>query len=659
MDRPVSLTPTDLRKRLLRDITELKTKPYPNIELKIRDDDLSTACLILTPEGWGPLHLSVFFHDRYPLSPPRVRMDTSIIHPNVFSGYICASILNTHEGYTPAYTLKGIAIQLLSFFGSDSIEQDYGGAVDLGQFRGMARRKPYQPYHCQRCHFRPKPPKRSIPGLMYVSDSRAAHSPVVPAAATTGETRINPRLFFIDKLPPEVILRVLDVLDFEDLTSFSRAWERVGRLITYSNIVRLRELQCFVLKESHQREKLGVGVCVVFTGRQGNLQSEFDLISNKAYRDYRIRESIHGIPFQHWLPLPLSQRHWRQVGHDVQQALRSISEAAKIKDSITVLYAFMNDIVVRLNSDLQRPRDWTLGSEKSTLRHASEKAIESYFHLFHLLLCLATGPEGGSIVRDANRMIRAFMSGHTDKQAIPSLGYLLVALLISDIHPTEALMKAIVKEAITRNVVWMLDRKGAGMAELGYLESDAVSAYRLKKTFEGSRTSYRLLMFSQLFRATARPGPAEPRPANAPTSLPTPSGKSLTQLRDELFARHGAAPPGTAARLASEVRRLQQIDDFPSFLREMGVEIPSASAFTAFLRYSIKASAHKGYSKSTDVYFESLASLRIYRDPDIDANAVGAELGARGKAMRSLPDVEFAINRGKITFFPGRMVSRP
>ncbi|KXX74763.1 SUMO-conjugating enzyme ubc9 [Madurella mycetomatis] len=654
MDGAVSRMPTDLRKRLLRDITELKTKPYPNIELKIKDDDLSTACLILTPEGWEPLHLSVFFHDRYPLSPPRVRMDTSIIHPNVFSGYICASILNTHEGYTPAYTLKGIAIQLLSFFGSDSLEQAHGGTVDLGQFRGMTA---YQPYHCRQCHFRSKPPKRSIPGLMYIPDDQATQSPVAPTAATAEETWINPRLFFIDKLPPEVILRVLELLDFEDLTSFSRAWERVSRLITYSGIVRLRELQCFVLKESHQREKLGVGVCVVVNGRQGNLQSEFDLISNKAYRNYGIRESIHGIRFQHWLPLPLSHRHWRQVGHDAQEALRSISKAAKIKDSTTVLYTFMNDIVVRLNSDLQRPRDWTPGSEKSTLRHASEKAIESYFHLFHLLLCLATGPGGEYIVQDANRMIRAFMSGITDKQAIPSLGYLLIALLISDIHPTEALMKAIVKETIIRNVVWMLDRKGAGMAELGYLESDAVSAYRLKKTFEGSRTSYRLLMFSQLFRATARPSPSESRPTNVPTSLPTPSRKSLTQLRDELFARHGAPPPGTAVHLASEVRRLQQIDDFPSFLKEMGVEMPSASTFTAFLRHSIKASADKGYSKAIDIYFESLASLRIYRDPDTDRDAVEAELRKRGKALQSLPDVEFAINRGKITFFPGRRVS--
>lgn len=43
------------------------------------------------------------------------------------------------------------------------------------------------------------------------------------------------------------------------------------------------------------------------------------------------------------------------------------------------------------------------------------------------------------------------------------------------------------------------------MAELGYLEADAVSHYRLKKTFEGCRTSYRLLMLSELFQRVASP----------------------------------------------------------------------------------------------------------------------------------------------------------
>lgn len=125
-----------LRQRLLQDIAELQANPYPNIVLCMQDDSLEKACLLLTPSGKDPLHLTIEFGDDYPLNPPRVTIQSQVDHPNVLGNYICASILNTTEGYTPAYTLKGIAIQILSFFGSDRIEQeDDGESIDLNTYK--------------------------------------------------------------------------------------------------------------------------------------------------------------------------------------------------------------------------------------------------------------------------------------------------------------------------------------------------------------------------------------------------------------------------------------------------------------------------------------------------------------------------------------------
>jgi ubiquitin-protein ligase len=110
--------------RLLQDIAELQTKPYLNIELHLQEHDISTACLILTTEGYGPMHLTIGFNDDYPLSPPTIYMDSKIVHPNIKEGgNICASILETRMDYTPAYMLKRIAMQLLSFFSSERIQQ--------------------------------------------------------------------------------------------------------------------------------------------------------------------------------------------------------------------------------------------------------------------------------------------------------------------------------------------------------------------------------------------------------------------------------------------------------------------------------------------------------------------------------------------------------
>lgn len=288
---------------------------------------------------------------------------------------------------------------------------------------------------------------------------------------------------------------------------------------------------------------------------------------------------------------------------------------------------------------------------KSTLLHASEKAIESYFHLYHLLLCLAV--EDPSIVTDANETIKRFVAGQRDKKAVPKIGHLLIMLLISDVglattsdsqqQPTltlRELNKAIVTEAVTRNVVWMLDARGRNMHELSYMEPDNVSEYRLAKTFEASKTSYRLLMFLILMRKTVV--------ASTPTQPSTPAqSPTLSNLLTSLFARHGAPPPNTASNLASSIRRIQAIDNFSDFLLEMNIgyrspmdnsiqNIPGKIAFTSFLRDTVKASMEKGYSEWALEQEEALR-LRLVKEP-----GVGIRAGMRSRAVFG----------GKYTFFP-------
>ncbi|KAK1836746.1 SUMO-conjugating enzyme ubc9 [Podospora conica] len=674
---------TTLRKRLLSDIAELQAKPYPNIRLHITDRDVTKACLVLTPARSQPLHLRVSFPHDYPLRPPSVEIDTQIAHPNIFGTYICASILNTTDGYTPAYTLKGIAIQLLSFFSSESLEQDGGYEVNLDEYQARLQRRhgdrgQDNSFQCQSCRYGMPPSRRAGKRDKQLSPPDTRVRVLRPSTSACS----------IDTLPDELLLLIIEDLDFEELTMLARAWARVGDLITRFDVVRVRELQCFVVKEDFHTRKLGVGVSVGTQGRQGKLQSEFDLLSEAAFTQHKVRESIHHVPFSRWLPLPISHGHWRRVRNDADDALVQIAADARITGSDNVLYAFMNDVIVQLNADLEAPpghQNWRdMYRPASTLRHASEKAIESYFHLFHLLLCLAV--ERPSIVARANRMIADFLGGRTTKADVPNLGYLLTALLISDHHPTEALMKKIVTEAITRNVVWMLDGKGAGLLELGYLETDAISQYRLKKTFEGSRTSYRLLMFSELFRRTARPGPTStppqtPSPAPPPTAStpttsylhaatsppppapsPSPSDKTpLPHILTDLFSRHGAPPPGTAAHMAAEVRRLQKISDFPSFLREMGIATPSASAFTSVLRDTVRASATLGYSRDVEALAPQLALVRLRRDPTVTREGVAEELEGRGWR---LPEGEVAgrmvreAEAGMVGFFPGDVARR-
>ncbi len=615
-----------LQRRLLQDIAEFKSHPYPNIKLFMQDD-LQTACLLLTPSRKEPLHLTIVFGEQYPLQPPKVTIQSKIEHPNVFDNYICASILNTAEGYTPAYTLKGIAIQLLSFFSSERIEQGGGYSINLTEYRRYSPKPRRQTdlnedcgCVCSKCGFGGRKlmdkdlvvvGQRTLPNPFAEEgrDSDPRESAVIAQSVLTtnrrdgaeinGQLRKERRPSLIERilgLPDELLLLVLGELDTKDLLAAAKVCSKIGDFMNSYDTIRMRELQCFCFKENFMRAKLGVGVHVWGRGRQGCLESEFDLLSQQAFDQFHVRRSVQGLEFEHWLPLPLSRRHWTSVSADANKSLVQLARAANIRDcsgfNINVIYNFMNRVVVKLCNEAEQSWD----GPKSTLTHASEKAVESYFGVFHLLLCLAT--EHRLIVQEANHNIRRFLDGDTSKEAFPDLGQLVVALLVSDQGLTEDLALAIIKEAILRNVVWMLNR---GMPELSYIEPSASSNYRLQKTFEAGKTSYRLLMFQALFYRNARA-----------------SGKPISAICDDLFDLHGAPPKGTAERMAADIRNIRTVDKFPEFFKLMGLtQAPSKENFCAFLKRTIEDSVKKGYSCWPISQGQALG-LRKIKEPSVE-----------------------------------------
>lgn len=571
--------PDPLKRRLLSDIAEIQQYPYPNVHLHFEDANIRKACLILTPEDQDPLHLNIEFHNDYPLHAPTVTIQSFVVHPNVYDNYICATMLNTDGGWTPAYTLKGIVIQLLSFFSSDSLEQDHGGGlVNLVDHRRRAEKRVVRrarksgPHICSICGFGPDWAPQQV-------DETNVDVASSIDDASIGDTMSHQKRSKLFDLPDELILLIFSQLDTRDVLNFTDTAPGIKRIVNSYDFIRLRELQCFCFKESFMDTKLGIGVAVS-GGPRPVFRSEFDLLSQEAYGRHGVRHSIQGVQFDKWLPLPLSQRHWHHVRPNVSSCLQKLHECARLEHQeagyVNVLYHFMNTIVVQFSTESEK--GYHRADVRSTLSHASEKAVEAYFGLYHLLLCLAI--EDDAVVRGANRIAASFIDGPRTKDCFPDLGHVLVTALISDAGLTEELTFLIIKEAILRNVVWMLDTKGAGFAELAYLEPSAISEYRLAKAFEASPTSYRLLMFLKLFDKAARP-----------------SGRSLVDIRDALFDTHGAPPPGTSTKMAGSIRKIKDIGTFPQFLVAMGLTaLPSKTEFTSFLRRTIDDSVSAGYS---------------------------------------------------------------
>lgn len=544
---------------------------------------------------------------------------------------------------------------MLSFFASDHVEQMYGengGIVDRKQWQAggwksdpYRRREEEDNFKCDQCGFGhdASPQPNSTPpqdDADHATTEIAAVAGIEPEGANDepAEKKKEQTLFLVN-LPPDILLLFCDRLDEQSLLLAARAWNGFGRLMRAYNIMRNRELQCFTFKQGYQELDLGIGVTIDHTRQGQPIASEFDILSRMAYEQHGVRQSIQGLRFDYWLPLPLAHSHWNRVRGEVDERLQAIAKAKNINGTLdNVIYAFMNDIVVRLShtaGDYEQPRVRLFGdgeAPKSTLTHASEKAIESYFHLFHLLVCLAT--ERNLWATRANDAIKNFLAGRCGKQDCPNLGYLLIMTLISDAEDSEELNRAIIKEAITRNVVWMLEPepKGRGMVELSFMETSTISMYRLAKTFEASKTSYRLIMFLNLMRKVVHTVRHEKQKDGTIKKL------NLAELRTALFDRHGAPPNGAAAVLAKRVQEIQKVNDFPNFLTNMGIRPPSASNFTTFLRDTVKASMDKGYSKWALTQPEALY-YRQKKEPQVE----------RPEGMRAQEP-----RLGRFSFFAGR-----
>lgn len=238
-----------LRQRLLRDIDELLSEPYPGITLHLQDgDELKRACLILETEGYGALHLTVDFSLNYPLSAPAISIQSEIAHPNVFGDYLCATILNTREDYTAAYTLKTIAVQLLSFFSSDTLEQDddYDSdpGISLAAYKERSEAWKQAGYlestfQCDRCSFG----NPALEGVSLATETGIAEENGLlnPAVTVTDPTKCP-----ISLLPTELVLRVMEMLSPRDLLRFRESWNRAEQIATNFDLVRIREMVCFV-----------------------------------------------------------------------------------------------------------------------------------------------------------------------------------------------------------------------------------------------------------------------------------------------------------------------------------------------------------------------------------------------------------------------------
>ena len=105
-------------KRIEKEIEELKSDPPCNCSAgPINDRLLDWEATIIgpsdSPYAGGIFKLSLYFGDKYPFKPPKIKFITKIFHPNIDSyGNICLDILNVN--WSPALTVTKLLLSISS-----------------------------------------------------------------------------------------------------------------------------------------------------------------------------------------------------------------------------------------------------------------------------------------------------------------------------------------------------------------------------------------------------------------------------------------------------------------------------------------------------------------------------------------------------------------
>ena len=391
----------------------------------------------------------------------------------------------------------------------------------------------------------------------------------------------------LECLDVDALFHLFNFLNTSELLCLAAAYPFAAKLVTAANIVAAREIRCFVTKKRAGQTLLGIGLR--WNAQLKGLESSFDWLSREAWTDLEIRMGLRREQFTHWLPMAIHGGHFLRARKEIVPRLKDIERqlvlgpgkggAGKREPSIDgyrALCSFANEIVVRLMktadevlADPEPLQEEYMGctcescmggrqpkvkavaqSPVGTLMHASEKALCDFVSIIHLAVSLAVA--NPAIANDAARSVQRFIRypNARRKEQTPDLGELLIQLVLCSNVGWEDLRGPLLQESLTRHGVWMLDPKqGKGHSALAFLEGEPVSEWRLKTSFEASRTSLRLVMFQHAFLS----------------QLPALCGKrrgertTVQELKRGLDARYGLPPRDMPGRLVQQIKDIYAV----------------------------------------------------------------------------------------------------
>ena len=385
-----------------------------------------------------PVHVHLTFSPQYPMEPPTVVVIGAHLYrfPFMIGDKLCIDMLNfsgyhgvvdpvPYEGWSPAYSLSSIVLQLYSFL----FEEDpyMSKQPDVGASQKVLEQ-------CK-CGFHELP----------ICDT------VVGAAAVVTSQQPLEAAPYMDE---NIMSNIFSKMTHDDLGACS------GFSATAWRLMQLRQIECYFSKckfhEIVDDDVFGFGLSIVRGGRSGavvSLSVRTDYLCRSAFDVDLVRLSPWNERIDVFMPLCLDRAHGVRAVAAFSRCIDEVMgperdgrlDANKV---LAVMGLAINGIVVEM----------VRKSSGSACRHMSEVALQGFCHLHHMLLAVAV--EHPHVRDEAMRTVVEFQTSRAKrhKSHCPDLGRLMVAYLIvpEEVAPWSTFGKALFGELVSRQIMWTL-----------------------------------------------------------------------------------------------------------------------------------------------------------------------------------------------------------
>lgn len=532
----------------MRDLHELQSEPCRTVCAAPLENNMlcwhGNLRPLSGPYAGAVLHIIMEFAEDYPASPPQVKLCQTIPHPNVFGDHICLDMLKSYTvsqpyaGWSSAYSVQSILLQLQGFLFAENIPQEHGGPIKAysGDKVVSVARAWLDSFACAACGHtsaQPQPPLPEVDAFVPPTVSTRAER---QEANEKGEEREEvvggsdgvddddddgdeEKECWLLELPAESLLHILQYLQHRnDLLAAANASAVLGSIVReYCLLERRQSVICFHSKRTHEEDVLGVGISLEHFPGQARIKAintSLDVLSLRAFTQDRVRLSVWKEPFRLFLPLVIGPDHFGRAREHILDTLSRIENEGggftgrlpqwtrdptdQARMLLAVLPKLMNSFVVSLmnnnSSNCSTARGF--GPRTNNSQVLSERALEGYCSFHHMLLTFAR--ENPEVERMANEAVDKFLASPAfrSKAHTPDLGEWLVNLTLSTAG-WEGVAEQFLGELFVRNVRWIL-QDAPHLAHI-HTGRGGQSALMIDDSFTCTLVSRRLVMFQVYF----------------------------------------------------------------------------------------------------------------------------------------------------------------